>query len=1545
MKLSDRNPRSISRTLAAGLILTLALVAGLSLGVNYILSSIKAKAELETKVEEYVSALTDALRVPLWNYSEETIEAICTSYAKNELVARLLVEDPNGSVFFEKKQADHGLVVSRSKEIVYEGSLIGRIHIGLASGYYTAVNRQLFHSLSLTIIIMIGALLIITGILLRQFLKKPISRFIQMVDTYAAGESDAFKQGSPYSEFRPLVAVLDEMGEKIASQMRSLKLIQYAVDSSSVATYWINPDACITYVNAAACRSLGYSKEEFASLTVSEIDPHWPAEQWPDRLDRIKSKGSLTFESIHRRKDAATFPVEVTATFLVFDTSEYIFAFAKDITHRKQAEEEIRRLNQDLERRVEERTAELRKLSEAVEHSPVMVMITDSKGTIEYVNPRFGEVTGYTARETIGQNPRFLQSGAHPRSFYSDLWDTILSGKTWRGEFLNRRKNTEEFWESTSISAIRDDEGQISHFVAVKQDITDRKKAQQEIMESRAKYRDLVENANCIIFQMDTRGRITFFNRFAQNFFGYTEEEILGRSIMGTITPATESTGRDLEFMIQDLVNHPERYADNENENIRRNGELVWVAWTNRAIYDDENRLSEILCIGIDRTEQKRAEELVINSEKRLGQIIDFLPDPTWVIDGDGRVVTWNQAMEALTGIDAGEMVGKGNYEYALPFWGERRPVLIDLVRDWHPEYEEQYLSIKKVGQKLVSESYHPDMGDGGLHLAGKAGMIYDADGQVAGAIESLRDITERKQMEQEILAAKEKAEEATKAKSDFLANMSHEIRTPMNAVIGMAHLALKTDLSDKQRDYLNKIDISAKALLGIINDILDFSKIEAGKLTMESVVFQLEDTLDNISTLVGIKTREKGLELLFKIDPSLPSAFVGDPLRLGQILINLANNAVKFTDSGEIVVTTELVDKDDTRIRLKFSVQDTGIGMSAKQAANLFQPFMQADASTTRKYGGTGLGLTISKRLVEMMGGEIWAQSEPGRGSTFSFTANLGLGKEIVPKRFKPSPDLRGMKVLVVDDNATSRGIFEEILRSFSYEVTLAASGREGLGELEKASGSEPFDLVIMDWQMPGMDGVQASRRIKTHRGLSKIPAIIMVTAYGREEVIQQVEELGLEGFLIKPIGASMLFDAIMQAFGAVVPEACRVTQADTQDSQLSGRILGARVLLVEDNEINQQVAREILEGAGLSVTLAQDGREAVTAAAESYFDVVLMDVQMPVMDGYTATRKIREWEKGIRNSEGGRRSAGGKDSDLEVENRKPKAEGLPIIAMTAHAMAGDDQKSLEAGMNDHITKPIDPDRLFATLQKWIKPAAERPAVPTSLPTTGGLPLHDVLAKPNHGKPEAEEDKLPEALPGFDLQAGLERLMGNKRLYRKLLLDFSTNYGSIAGEIREALAAGNLHQTHSLVHNLKGLAGNLEAGDLHLAAVELEKLVKGQAATTASDKEINRKLADLDRALDQALRAVRSLDSGAEKHTTAGTGAELPPVAPALAHDMINRILAAAEVGDVMQIKSIAEDLMTKSADLAPFCRKLIEFAEDFDFDGVKELVLGPDR
>jgi CheY-like chemotaxis protein len=719
-----------------------------------------------------------------------------------------------------------------------------------------------------------------------------------------------------------------------------------------------------------------------------------------------------------------------------------------------------------------------------------------------------------------------------------------------------------------------------------------------------------------------------------------------------------------------------------------------------------------------------------------------------------------------------------------------------------------------------------------------------------------------------------------------------------------MAHLALKTNLSRRQRDYLTKIQSSANSLLGIINDILDFSKIEAGKLDMEAVDFSLDDVLDNLSNLVTVKAEEKeDLEVLFALAPDVPRQLVGDPLRLGQVLINLSNNAVKFTDVGEIVVSTEMVERDTERLTLKFSVSDTGVGMTEEQMAKLFQSFTQADTSTTRKYGGTGLGLTISKRLAEMMGGKIWVESEYGKGTTFSFTANFGLGKEKAKKRFRPSQDLRGMKVLVVDDNATSRGILQEMLESFSFEVSLTASGEEGITELEAASQDKPFELVIMDWKMPGMDGIEASKRIKDHTGLSKIPPIILVTAYGREEVMQQAEQVGLDGFLLKPVNPSMLFDAIMLAFGEAVPETSRVARRPDQEAEDLKHLRGAHVLLVEDNEINQQVAKEILEGAGLNVALATNGQEAVNAVKENEYDAVLMDVQMPVMDGYTATCEIR---------------------------KEDRFQALPIIAMTAHAMAGDEDKSLQAGMNGHVTKPIDPDQLFATLQRWIQPGEKR--VTAQKPTVS-------VETPGGENVVSADGKLPESLPGFDLATGLERLRGNESLYHKLLIDFGAKYTEAAGEIHKALDSKDLKQAHSMIHNLKGLAGNLAATGLQTAAVNLEKLVKGVEKKTPSTKELNLKFSELEYALNQALESTQSLGASPEENIDKLSAEELADIPTELSQDIAKRIRDAAEMGDVMTLNTIAEEIKNQSDSCIPLSKQLIQMAEDFDLDGIQKL------
>jgi two-component system, sensor histidine kinase and response regulator len=681
--------------------------------------------------------------------------------------------------------------------------------------------------------------------------------------------------------------------------------------------------------------------------------------------------------------------------------------------------------------------------------------------------------------------------------------------------------------------------------------------------------------------------------------------------------------------------------------------------------------------------------------------------------------------------------------------------------------------------------------------------LVCDQQGNILYYEGSVVDITAQKEKIQ-AERAQIVAEEASRAKSSFLANMSHEIRTPMNAIIGLTHLALKTELTIKQLDYLKKIESSGHSLLGIINDILDFSKIEVGKLHLELIKFNLEVVLENVATVIAVKAEEKELELLFQISTDVPVDLIGDPLRLGQILINLAGNAVKFTKSGHVLIKVEQVKEkefDPKQIKLRFLIEDTGIGMNKQQIRKLFCSFSQADESTTRKYGGTGLGLTISKHLVEMMDGEIAVASEPDRGSKFCFTIRMEVAPDHKDRVLECPVDLQGVKVLVVDDNAIARDIICKSLESFSLQTHQVSGGEESISELEKAAAAgTPYDLVIMDWKMPGLNGIETSKQIKNSSKLTKIPVIFLVTAYSHVLAPSQIEEVGIDTFLLKPVNSSLLFNAIVDAFSDTSEEKQHSHPNNSKNNNIKiEAVLGAHLLLVEDNEINQQVATELLEDAGYQVTVVNTGRQAVdilTGKDSSHlFDCVLMDIQMPELDGHEATRLIRDWEEIT-------------PSAKRAAFATPKS-AIPIIAMTAHAMASERQKCLDSGMNDHISKPIDPDLLFKTLVKWIKPAARKEAT--------HMPLK---------KSSVETVELPEKLSGFDLEAGLSRVAGNRSLLLDLLLQLYRKYRQTDQQIRQALQDNNLELAERLAHTIKGMAGNLGASALHTAANDLETAI-----------------------------------------------------------------------------------------------------------------------
>ncbi len=764
--------------------------------------------------------------------------------------------------------------------------------------------------------------------------------------------------------------------------------------------------------------------------------------------------------------------------------------------------------------------------------------------------------------------------------------------------------------------------------------------------------RALLEYAFDAFVEIDANGSITDWNSRAENLYGWQRSEVVGKSCQ-TIVPErlrdvfasllTQFTSAGAQLAFDKPVN---------GKGLRRDGSEFPAAMSCFKL-QHEGGIRFALFVR-DLTEHKKLEEVLREAEERNQRILDNIEDGYCEVDLRGNYVCVNDAYCRLFNRSKSEYAGASYKTFGAE----------GLKNTLREVYEEVF----RTGSPVKSMEYESRPGQ---FIEASVSLKRDAKGQPVGFVSVLRDCTVRKLHERELAEAKEAAEAANLAKSQFLANMSHEVRTPMNGILGMTELALCTDLSEEQREFLSIVKLSANALLVVLNDILDYSKMEAGKVDLDPVEFSMAELVGDTMKTMAVAAHQKGLELAVHLDPELPRALIGDSMRLRQVFLNLVGNAIKFTETGEVEVSAKVVERFDREVQLRVSVRDTGIGIPADKRARLFQPFEQADASTTRQYGGTGLGLAISQRIVNLMGGEVTAESTQGAGSLFHFTLMLTIANA-QPDGDAPASmdDLAGLRALIIDDNSTNRRILEGMFGIWRMPAAGASSGEQGLAKLEEAvREGQPFGLILLDERMPGMDGIEVLGRIRSNPRLSGA-TIMMLTSDDRSASAARCRQMGAEAYLIKPIRPVELLMTIRKAMGkseilSSLPAAA--------EPPLPARCLS--VLVAEDNPVNQRVATALLERLGHRVTLAANGVEAVAKWREEKFDLVLMDVQMPELDGFEATRSIRDYER--------------------------NGARTPIIAMTAHAMTGDRERCLEAGMDDYVSKPVRRETLHAAIAR----------------------------------------------------------------------------------------------------------------------------------------------------------------------------------------------------------------------------------------------------
>ncbi|MEA5057170.1 MAG: response regulator [Anaerotignum propionicum] len=874
-------------------------------------------------------------------------------------------------------------------------------------------------------------------------------------------------------------------------------------------------------------------------------------------------------------------------------------------------------------------------------------------------------------------------------------------------------------------------------------------------------YSSVIEQSPLSIVITDDHGNIKYVNPYFTEVTGYTLDEVIGKHTR--ILKSNKNQPETYKSLWKNIT-QGEKWIG-EFTNIDKNGNEFYERAVISPIVGENGETAYYVSIKENITEALLLKNTLDDQSKFISQLIDVIPSSIFYVDKE-------------------DIFLGANSEFTRVYQTDTNPHQGTNFKDtpWMDTFK--YQRFTEMRQESV-ETGKPAIRQIVSTINGKETALlycvnayYTSTGDIGGYIGILTDISELKEKEIELQNAFIQANAATEAKSMFLANMSHEIRTPMNAVIGMSYLALQTQLTDKQRDYLSKINNAATSLLRIVNDILDFSKIEAGKLKMEKLEFNLDEVLTKSIELLIPKAREKNLEVIYHLPCDIPVQIIGDPLRLGQIITNLLSNAVKFTHTGEIRIDVIREEQKEQKLCLKFRVSDSGIGISKENQEKLFEAFTQSDNTITRQYGGTGLGLTISKTLAEMMNGRLWLESEENVGSTFSFTAWFDIGETLSSKKCITLHDIKKIKTLVVDDNPMAGEIMKEYMENMGATVDLAASGGQALELIQKNSFESPYQLLLIDWNMPDLDGMETVKHINALSEIKIKPLVILVTAYDLEEMKKNAQDLGIAAFLTKPISQSSLYDAIVNIFAKDLS----ISQKEDPQYEIASSLHGINILLVEDNEVNQQIACELLQSQGCKLAISNNGLQAVQcfkSRIETY-DLIFMDIQMPEMDGFEATKQIRE---------------------IDTE--------IPIIAMTARNMQEEKEKCYQAGMNDHIAKPIDPELLMEMVSKWAKNKSDFKDYPKT--------YSDKSAK--------NMEKSFASIYGIDAQMGIHRLSGNKELYEKLLYKFATEQKDIIEKIKNNSEDYGLLQNQA--HILKGVAGNIGAIKVFKLANELERMAE----------------------------------------------------------------------------------------------------------------------